>query len=267
MSVYQLGNNPGQPGQTAVRTNVEKSPLAFFYSPPRMAEVPLIKSTSTDAGSTPTSTLRPGLLMAQLDADGQWVPYDPTAIGTGAQEARGVLISEVNMLDYSTAAGAQRYVAKIAVGGDVCMRANSVINLDAAARQSLKNRGWTFDDEDVNPSTPSPFRTTKEVTADTTVTAAMNGALFIVNGSAQVTMTLPTAANGLTYQFLNVANQTMVIASGSANIIADGNAGVTSITYSTASHKIGSLTTLTCRYVNGTLKWLCLDGKTTQTLA
>jgi hypothetical protein len=99
-----------------------------------------------------------------------------------------------------------------------------------------------------------------------TVTASDNGLLFLA--TAAVTSTLPTKENGLAFRFVQTADADLVIA-GSSDIIAKGNAAASSVTFSTASEKIGSHVLVECIYTAAsTLKWLVTNlGATTPTVA
>src|SRR5690606_17401421 len=99
-----------------------------------------------------------------------------------------------------------------------------------------------------------------------TVLASDNGLLFLA--TAAVTFTLPTKQNGLAFRFAQSADANLVI-SGSSDIIHKGNAGASTVTFSTASEKIGSHVLVECIYTAAsTLKWLVTNlGGTTATVA
>lgn len=219
-----------------------------------------ISSAATDAGNTPTTTLRAGSVMAKLDSGGEYVLYDPDAT-TGAQIARGVLLEQLNMLDYAGVAE-DKPMALIAIRAN--FRASELHNIDAAARQQLIQLGCVFDDPAGSQALQGALGVVEKAT-DYTVVAADNGALFVA--TAAVNFTLPTKAHGLNFQFLQTADANMVI-TGSNDIICDGDAAASTVTYSTASHKIGSWAEIRCIYVGGALKWIAKNlGETTMTIA
>ncbi|MCC7422543.1 MAG: hypothetical protein IT428_19865 [Planctomycetaceae bacterium] len=223
-----------------------------------------IDATAVDSANSPTTLLRPGLVMAKLAASNEWVDYDPDA-ADGSQEARGILVEECYLFDPVAGEAVDRY-KRIMVSGGV--KHSECINLDAQARAQLRAQGFVFDDEHGNDSF-LPFARVVEKAADYTVVAADNGTLFLATTGA-VTFTLPTKAVGLRFRFMQTTDANMVIASaGSADdIIADGDAGADSITFSTASHKIGSVYEVICAYVGGSLKWLGFNlGGTAATVA
>ena len=86
---------------------------------------------------------------------------------------------------------------------------------------------------------PAMLETNK--TAAYTVTAAENGTLF-TTGTGAVTFTLPTIAAGLCYEFLNLVDADMAIASAGSldNIILFNDASADSATFGTSAKKIGA---------------------------
>lgn len=253
------------PGFTAIRESYENNVLfqSFFMGDVVFDPMPLISSTAVDSGNSGnTLILRPGLLLGKLDSDGSWVAYDPTATN-GAQVAQGVLVNEVNMLDYSTGAAAARLGQAVVICGKI--KAAMVLNLDQLARNQLMRRGFTFDDgKFVNLA--SADRVVPK-TANYTITANDHGTLFTNAGaSGAVTFTLPTIAVGLRYEFLVVADQNVTVTSAEGdNVIIDNDASADSIAFSTASHKIGGRVVLEAIYVAGVLKWMASGQTNAQT--
>jgi len=62
-----------------------------------------IDSTAADAGNTPTTTLRKGLVLGKVTATGKLKHYN-NAASDGTQTAAGILDDEVNLLDETGAA-------------------------------------------------------------------------------------------------------------------------------------------------------------------
>lgn len=250
------GFTPGTPGFTALRESYESSVTfqSFFLGDVVYAPMPVVDSTAVDSTNSPsTSILRPGLVMGKLDSNGQWVDYDPTATD-GSQEARGILVVECNLLDYTSGSAADRFANAIVIGGKA--KAAALLNLDQGARNQLVARGFIFDDDAWFPSVL--FRRTVVKAASYTVVAADHGARFLTTGaSGAVTFTLPTIALGLKFAFLNVVDQNMVIASAEgSNMIEAGDLSANSITFSTAGELIGAYCEVEAVYISGALKWL-----------
>jgi hypothetical protein len=57
-----------------------------------------IDKTARDAGNTPTTTLRKGLVIGKITATGKYAQYNDAA-NDGTQVARCILADEVNLLD------------------------------------------------------------------------------------------------------------------------------------------------------------------------
>lgn len=213
----------------------------------------IINSAAVDAGNTPTTTLRAGLLMGKRTADGEWSPYDPDATD-GTQQAQGFLGREVTMYNPITGA-VEDQIAGDAVVISGRVKAAGLINLDRQARNQLSGR-FHFDDE--NAPSFAPFRTVVDQATSVTVTAAQNGSLFTTAGaSGAMVFTLPALAAGLRFRFLNVVNQDMTITSADADkMIAVNDATATSIAASTSNQKIGAHLEVQAVYVGAVLKWV-----------
>lgn len=71
-----------------------------------------------------------------------------------------------------------------------------------------------------------------------------SGVVFTTRGATgAITFTLPTlnaALAGWFCEFHNIVDQNMVVTAAAGKAVADGNAGATSLTASTANHKIGA---------------------------
>jgi len=252
MTQFANGYGNNIPGMSDARTTSEAGVLiqTFFQGDVMTDPMPVIASTAVDAGNTPTSILRPGLLLGKLDASGLYVAYDPDATD-GSQEARGVLVTEVNMLDYTTGSASARLGMMVVTKGK--LKSSLILNLDQQARNQLAARGFDFDD---GKWAVARFSRVVEKAADYTVLAADNGKLFLATTGA-VNFTLPAISAGLVFEFLNTVDANMTITSPTAdNIIGDHDASLDSIAFSTSSHKIGGHVRVEAIYLGGVLKWM-----------
>ncbi len=199
----------------------------------------VIDSTAVDAGNSPTTTLRGGLVVAMKDSDGNIYAYDPDATD-GTQIALGVLPKHQNMLVEGVAA--DRF-SQILVHG--MLRQNELTGLDARARAVLGGR-FVFDN-DLHASTGLLLtpRGIYRKGANYTVTSGDTGLLFLA--TAAVVFTLPTKANGLAYRFLQLTDAQLQIA-GASDIVHKGNASASTVTFNTASEKIGSHVLVECGF-------------------
>jgi len=204
--------------------------------------------------------VRGGNLLAIADSTGKANLYSADA-NDGLQIAVGILEHHQDMLVNGTAT--DRFTQMLVHG---LVRDNELIGIDPRAQQQLGLR-FLFDRE-TSPQAGVLMhpRGIYRKSANYTVTPADNGLLFLA--TAAVTFTLPTKQNGLAFRFAQTADANLVI-SGSADIIAKGNAAANTVTFSTASEKIGSQVLVECVYVGtGTLKWLVTNlGGTTPTVA
>jgi hypothetical protein len=208
-----------------------------------------IVSTAVDAGNTPTTTLRAGLLMGRVDSSGKYKEWNP--LGTdGSERIAGILVNSVSTLDASATA-ADKYVGWIMTRGHV--RATKLVVPGAASasiigshyeyqiRRQLE-RCFNLDDAHLVPCL-QPGETVRPAAADLTVTYAMNGTKFsTIGASGAIIFTLPALPyKGLIYEFVNEVDQNMSIVAATADTITvDGNLTADSVIYSTASHKIGA---------------------------
>ena len=229
-------------------------------------------SSLVDAGSTPTSVIRPGLLLGALTSDNKLVQWDPTATD-GSQWLRGVNEDELVMTEGYSATAAERAGRMVLQGP---LRAVALLVLGTAltssahqylARRLLARQGCVLDDDPQNYLAGTNKRTILK-TATGSITAAENGADFHVVGSGAVTLTLPTLVTGLAYRFINGADQNLTVASVAGDdIVTVNDLSADSITFSTASNKIGATVDIWSDYVNGTLKWLSQVQIGTATIA
>src|SRR5688572_24326980 len=117
-------------GDAAVTTERE-----FLWGPLQTWQLVggVIVSTAADSGSTPTTTLRKGLLMGIVTASKKWKQYSPTATD-GSQVVQGILVQDYNTLDQSGTArdGAGRFLIRGMV------KNAAVLNLDAVARSQMR---------------------------------------------------------------------------------------------------------------------------------
>lgn len=235
------------PGIGAIRTNDEKALVWGQYERLHLAnEGALIVSTAVDAGSTPTTHLRAGLLMGKITSSGKLKQWDPDATD-GSEVVYGVLWREVFMLDPVTQVVVDR-IGHVLLTGPV--RAADLLILGTAfnsadgeniARAQMAPRFWIDDDIAKKQAFLGlPLKETAKA-ASYTVVEADNGTLFTTLGaSGAVTFTLPAIRPGLAFEFLNLVDQNMIIASAEGdNLVALHAASADSVAGQTTSQKIG----------------------------
>lgn len=218
-----------------------------------------LDSSNTDASNSPEETLAGGNILAIEDESGNAYLYDPDA-NDGRQIAQGVLEQPQDMLLDGVAT--DRFTQMLVSG---LLKESELAGLDARARAQLAGR-FLFDEHLEPAGVLMHPRGVYRVADDFTVTAADNGLLFIA--SAAATFTLPTKENGLAFRFLQTADSNLAIA-GSSDLVHKGNAAASTVTFGTASQRVGSQALVECMYTaEGTLKWVVSNlGGTTATVS
>ena len=213
----------------------------------------VIDGATRDAGNTPTTVLRPGLILGKVTATGKYKEYDPDG-SDGTQIAEAILPIELKATDFD-ANDADRHFGVI-VGGLV--RAGKLLLLDDQARTQMGTNGrFLFDDDLINKQSflGVPW-TNEQAIADTTLVAADTGKRFVAT-TADVDFTLPAIANGLAFKFLRASEHEMAIISAEGdNLIVGNDLAADSLTFTTAGDQIGVQVFAEALYVGTTLKWL-----------
>lgn len=234
----------------------------------------VIGSAAVDAGNTPSTTLRAGLILGRKTSDGLLYQYNPAATD-GTEVPVGVLLNSLPMLGASGSvenkdAGAQGVI----IAGPVKTASLTILGtaFTSSAYEWIARRlldgAFLLDDDKNRMLARCDYACAVQKAADYTVVAADQGKKFIATAAAA--FTLPTPEVGLTFEFLQTADANMSIASaGSADdIIVDGDLAADSVTFSTSSHKIGSRARVTCELVGAAPKWTIMNlGGTTMTIA
>ncbi|MBL8824908.1 MAG: head decoration protein [Planctomycetia bacterium] len=193
-----------------------------------------LSSACVDAGNTPTTTLRKGLVLGKITASNLHIACLPSATD-GSQFPVAVLAQDVNMLNPGSGSAESKFVPVIFSGP---LRAAQLVSLTAYLRRHMFPR-FMLDDDLV--SYTVPFTKVVAKTADYTVTAADNNTLFTTEGAGgAVNFTLPTLAVGLRFKFFNAVNQNMVITGAADTIIGFNDIAATTLTFSTAGNKVGA---------------------------
>lgn len=223
-----------------------------------------ISGAARDAGNTPTTVLRPGLLLGQITSSGLLTNWSPTATD-GSQLVHSILMTGLRVQDLD--GNNQGAFTWVLAGGPV--QAAKVLNLDNVARAQMRDR-FLFDDRMANPYATFPHLLQVTKATSYTVVASDAGTLFDTLGAAgAVTFTLPALAAGAgPFTFLNLADQNMIVASDEGdNVVALNDLSADSLAFSTSSEKIGGMVRV---YANAAgTKWIAeiLSGANTVTIA
>jgi hypothetical protein len=245
------------PGTDDIRENVETAITWGVWNHNKAFIVPTILDGSIrDLGASPTTLLRPGLLLGQIRSTQKCVAWNSDNTD-GSEEIFGVLLWDA--VAQQLGVDKDRWFGFALIGGNI--KASSLIVDGAASTAGIDGhvkehyvRGvlsgrYVFDDN-YHQWSGSPLmggwkaiRT--RAAAATTVLEADNGTLFTTVGSvAGNTFTLPAITNsmGQRYGFYCGADQNLTIASAAAgDLICLNNLTADSVTFSTAGHLIGSM--------------------------
>lgn len=226
----------------------------------------VLGSASVDAGNTPTTTLRAGLVLAVKESDGLLYPFDPDATN-GLQIAHAVLDRSISMLNnQGTAVNKQAHVllAGALRGSKLLIEGTAFIGHTAEqmVRRQLEGTNRFFFDTKMRNGAAflGGALANKSVDATggvtSTVAVADNGTRFISSGG-DVEFTLPTLGEGLIYEFLQTTDHELVVASAEGdNMIVGNDLSADSVTFTTAGQQIGALVRVEGIRIGSTLKWL-----------
>jgi hypothetical protein len=220
----------------------------IYFGPQELQYVQpgVLLSTITDAGNTPTSLLRAGLLLGRVTASGKETVWTPTAVD-GTQFISGILLWDLQVSINGT--GVAQFVGPIMRSGmvkasDLIIPGQSTYGLSGQtyewlARQQLSRRFY-IDDTPFHGA--GRFRKIQDKTADYTITEAETGCCFTNAGAVgAVIFTLPaTAKEGLEYSFFGMVDQTLTITSGTADkIVGFNDVDLDSVSLATSGEIIG----------------------------
>lgn len=222
----------------------------------------ILDSTAVDAGNSPTTDLRQGLLLGKKVADGNLYQYDPDA-NDGSEEVYAVLLRDISTLDANGTA--EDKMIHALVGGP--MRAETLrvegtlltsSDHEYTVRRQMANR-FVFNDDPTSKAMHlgAAFSNKTETAAAITVAAADNGSRLVCSNAASTTVTLPAIHQGLVFEFLRTGDEEFIVTSAEGdNIIFGNDLSGDSITFTTAGQHIGALVRVEGIHVGGTLKWL-----------
>lgn len=222
------------PGFSAV---VESFASHFMFGPQEQMLVTsaFIDGAARDAGNSPATVLRRGLVLGQVAATGKLKEYSGTATD-GTDRVHSVLMVELRTQDFDVN-NRDGFVWSLAKGN---VKAGQLIGLDEYARAQMAGR-FVFDDRNFGQNNYGWNGPTAKATSYVVVNGTDNNTIFTTRGAAgAVTFTLPTTLmKGQRWKFLNEAGQNMSVAAPAGKLVAFNNLGATSITFSTAGELIG----------------------------
>lgn len=245
MDISTYGGFPGVGALTESAERIvwwggDKAPL--IYAPDRP-----VLSSAVDAGNTPTTTLRPGLLLGLVAASKKLVQWDSAAVN-GSQDIFGVLLEGVSMLN--SAGIAEDKIIPVLAAGPV--KASQLLIKGTAltshadeqlARRLMSANGRFIFDDDISGAPGLPGAWAREVakTANYTILPADNGTLFTNAGDGDaIVFTLPAIKPGFRFGFRVVAGFNFTVGSAEGdNVVALNDAAADSVAFVTIAQLIG----------------------------
>jgi len=221
----------------------------------------VISGTARDDANSPTTILRPGLLLGKLDSTGEYEEWDAD-VATGTQNIAGILDAELKAQDYD-ATNADRMFRVLV--GRAPLKVRKLLIQGAAfvghadeylARVQLAAAGFVLDDDPFGYKSGKMLRTATVTGTSDTLTAAETGTTLFYNNAAAVAVTLPTLQAGLVYEIFRAGDEEIVVSSAAGNDMMFGNdLSGSSITFTTAGNHLGAIVRCEGVYVGTTLKW------------
>lgn len=221
----------------------------------------IISGAARDAGNTPTTLLRRGLLLGALTSGGELEEWDADA-SDGTQNIFSVLNRETRAQDFDANNVDRHYETLVkapVIAKQLLIQGSAFIgHIDEyLARRQMHTMGFVFDDDPQGFYSGLVERYATVTGTSDTLTPQENGMILFYSNAASVTVTLPTIQPGLSYDLFRTGDEEFIVTSGAGNDIMFGNdlSGST-ITYTTASEHLGARVRVRSVYVGTTLKWM-----------
>lgn len=263
MTTYEGGY--GEPG---VGATLSTTPREIIWgacdNPPIYRAQTWFDSAAADAGNTPTSHLRPGLLLGKLSATGKkHLQWDPLATD-GSKDLSGVLagFDGLRMTDYNATASPRWYYRLVRaplLASQLLIKGSAFVGhaYEYLARRQLHMAGFVLDDDPMGYLTGLVPRVEWDTTVALGPTAAQTGTTFYLSNAAAVAVTLPTIKAGLKYTFVRTADEELAVTATGALFVGNSSTSGT-ITFTTTGQQIGAAVAVEAMYIAsaGTLKWV-----------
>jgi hypothetical protein len=253
----------GVPGIGSERT-VTESELLWGSDQARNAALwqsAIVSGAARDAGNTPTTVLRPGLLMGKVTSTGEYEEWDADT-NDGTEVLGGVLDTELRAQDFD-ATNADRMFRLLMARAPLKSRKLLIQGSafighadEYLARRALYEAGFVLDDDPFGVKAGRGDRVSQVTGTTDTLTPAENGTTLFYNNAASVTVTLPAIQPGLEYTLIRNGDEEFIVTSSEGdNIIGVNDLSVDSITFTTATEHIGAAVRVRSLYMGTTLKW------------
>ena len=228
-----------------------------------LAKSAQFSGAARDAGNTPTTVLRAGLIMGRLDSGSEYEEWDADA-SDGTQNIAGILDrAELRMQDFD-ATNQDRHFRLLV--GRAPVKARKLLIEGSAlvghqdeylARRQLAAAGFVLDDDPFGYKAGRGDRVELVTGTTDTLTADQNGMTLFYNNVASVTVTLPAIKPGLEFDLIRAGDEEFIVQSAEGdNVIAGGDLSADKVTWTTASEHLGARIRVKGIYLGTTLKWL-----------
>lgn len=209
----------------------------------------IILSTTVDAGNSPTTLLRAGLLLGKNSTTGKCTIWDPTATN-GTEHIYGVLLHDQSMLAQGATTG-DKFIGWVLVGGNVIassllIPAEASLGINGNAKELqvrayMTQTGRFILDDEPQGSTGGGWQRIINKTGNYTVLESDNNTFFHTEGASGVVyFTLPVMREGFHCFFYNAAAVEMKIISNPADtLIGLNDIDLDSITLDQSNEQIG----------------------------
>jgi hypothetical protein len=251
------------PGQGAAVFTTEREIVAQGFDANQLVfKSAIISGATRDAGNTPTTVLRPGLLLGRLDSGSEYEEWDADA-ADGTQNIGAVLWKELRAQDFDANNTDRAFT--VLVGRGVLQASKLLIQGSALighvdeylARRQLAAANFQLDDDPFGYKAGQGNRMETVTGTTDTLTADQNGMTLLYNNAASVTVTLPAILAGLAYDLIRAADEEFIVVSPTAdNVIVGNDLSADGVTFTTASEQIGAHVRVESIYLGTTLKWL-----------
>ena len=200
---------------------------------------------NTDAGNTPSTTIRGGHVLAKETASGNHYLYDADA-NDGRQFATGLLEHTKDMLKDATAA--DQFMEQLSSGlyrsTELIVTGGTKGTVDLQVQSQLVRQGWmpSGNGPDGVAFLLHPMGVERVSATTKTLVAADNGKHFVSLAAGNYTLPANTAANvGFTVMISQITDANLVITSAAGDdIVALNNIAADTVTFSTGGEKIGT---------------------------
>lgn len=221
----------------------------------------IISGATRDAGNTPTSLLRKGLILGKVTSTGELEEWDADA-SDGTENIVSVLGVEMRATDFDANNTDRSYATLLAapvIAAQLLIQGAAFVGHadEFLARRVMHKMGFRFDDDPQGYLAGAIDRFSLETGTTDTLTASQNGMTLFYNNAASVTVTLPAIQPGLEFKLIRVGDEEFIVVSPTAdNVIVGNDLSADGVTFTTASEHLGATVTVRSVYVGTTLKWL-----------